>query len=272
MSEWKCVSHKRIDAARWDACIECQDGEVFSEAWYWNAVCKTWKGWIKGDYEAVIPWPIKQKFLVIPILKTPLYVKWIDGDEGQITHALKQFRGIKRIHLPFPQPRALEKVVQVLNLDYSWKPSQELARNLRKAEKSNPEWVESVGWEEFCLCMQMHHPYPWPNFQQQTMQHLYEAARASGRGGICGVRINNEWAAMQFYIFHRSKAYFIQNVVVSSWRNSEPMSFLINRLFSEWQQSNEHVKVNFMGSANPGVARFNQKFGANSLLFWDFSR
>jgi hypothetical protein len=77
---------------------------------------------------------------------------------------------------------------------------------------------------------------------------------------------------MQFYIFHRSKAYFIQNVVVSSWRNSEPMSFLINRLFSEWQQSNEYVKVNFMGSANPGVARFNQKFGANSLLFWDFSR
>jgi hypothetical protein len=81
--------------------------------------------------------------------------------------------------------------------------------------------------------------------------------------------MNGHWAAMQFYISDHSKAYLIQNVVSGDWRNREPMPFLLNVLFSQWQQSHIPVRVNFMGSNNQGVARFNEKFGALSIHYWE---
>ena len=269
MSEWKCVSHKRIDAARWDACIERQGGEVFSEAWYWNAVCKTWKGWIKGDYEAVIPWPLQHKFAVIPSLKTPLYVKWIEGDEAQIKQALGKYRGLKKIHLLFERPGAKPRQVQLLQLNSSWQPSSELTKNLRKAEKSNPLWVEQIGWGDFQAFMRAHHRYSWPNIQQQTMERLWEKASAMQRGRICGVKMNGEWAAMQLYIEHRNRLYLIQNAVSSAWRSLEPMPWLLHRLFVQCIERRENTRVHFMGSSDAGVARFNHKFGAVDNVYFE---
>ena len=269
--EWKLLPHKKIDAALWDACVERQDGELFSEAWYWNAVCKSWKGWVLGNYEAVIPWPVQHKFVVFPTLKTPLYVKWIQGDEAKIREALSQFRGIKKLHLQFEGKKCIEKKVQLLELSQLWLPSQELAKNLRKAEKFNPVWVPQVGWTEFQECMRRNHPYPWPNIQQQTMQHLWEVASSLGRGAICGVRINNELAAMQFFIYSRNRIYLIQNVVNAQLRSHEPMPWLLNHLFTQFRNSESLTRVNFMGSSNPGVARFNEKFGAKTISYWEFS-
>jgi hypothetical protein len=267
--EWKLLPHKKIDAALWDACVERQDGELFSEAWYWNAVCQSWKGWVLGNYEAVIPWPVHHKLAVIPTLKTPLYVKWIEGEESHIRETLSRFRGIKKLHLRFEGNRSTEKQVQILQLSPQWEPSQELAKNLRKAEKSQPEWVQHVAWADFQGCMQRFHPYPWPNIQQQTMQRLYEAAYALGRGGICGVRMNNEWAAMQLYINHRGRLYLIQNVVNSHLRSHEPMPWLLNQLFLHCRSIESETRVNFMGSSNPGVARFNEKFGAFNTTYFE---
>jgi hypothetical protein len=267
--EWKLLPYKKIDTALWDACVERQDGELFSEAWYWNAVCKSWKGWVLGNYEAVIPWPVQHKFAVIPTLKTPLYVKWIEGEESHIRESLSRFRGIKKLHVLFEGNRSTVKQVQILQLSPQWEPSQELAKNLRKAEKSQPEWVQHVAWADFQAGMQRFHPYPWPNIQQQTMQRLFEAASALGRGAICGVRINNEWAAMQLYIHHRGRLYLIQNVVNSQLRSNEPMPWLLHQLFLHCRSIELETRVNFMGSSNPGVARFNEKFGTSNKTYFE---
>jgi hypothetical protein len=267
--EWKLLPYKKIDTALWDACIERQDGELFSEAWYWNAVCKSWKGWVLGNYEAVIPWPVHHKFAVIPTLKTPLYVKWIDGEESHIRETISRFRGIKKLHVLFEGNRSTEKQVQILQLSPHWEPSQELAKNLRKAEKSQPKWVQRVAWADYQAYMQRFHPYPWPNIQQQTMQRLFEAASALGRGAICGVRINNEWAAMQLYIHHRGRLYLIQNVVNSQLRSNEPMPWLLHQLFLHCRSIELETRVNFMGSSNPGVARFNEKFGTSNKTYFE---
>jgi len=47
------------------------------------------------------------------------------------------------------------------------------------------------------------------------------------------------------------------------------MPFLMNTLFRQWQQNDVPGTVNFMGSNNPGVARFNEKFGALSMHYWE---
>jgi len=270
MSQWRLVSVHRIDAKRWDDCVRHHNREIFSEYWYWNAVCSSWQAWVKGDYEDVLALPAERKWGLVPFMRTPLYVKWIEGDPMQLREQIERFFGFKRIHLPFEMFGAKKKSVQLLQLNEEWSASKELLKNVRKAEGEGATYTEEVTWEEFASFMKSNHPYQWPDVQQRTMQELYNAASDKAFGGIAGVKIQSEWAAMQFYICNNNKGYLIQNVVASKWRNREPMPFLLNTLFAKWQSQSANFYVNFMGSNNPGVARFNEKFGAHTAHYWEF--
>ncbi len=269
MSAWRIVSPSTLDPERWDACVRANKREIFSEWWYWNAVCSGWQPWMKGDYEDVMALPIKRKWGIVPVMRTPLYVKWLEGDEDQLLRIVRAFVGIRCVHIPFEIDGATRKSFQELKLDSTWAPSKELAKNIRKAEGENPQFIESVSWDDFFSFMKQYHPYAWPQAQQKAMHKLYTNAHERGAGKIAGVKMQGHWAAMQFYICQHSKAYLIQNAVAPNWRNREPMPFLLNTLFRHWQQNDVPRTVNFMGSNNPGVARFNEKFGALSMHYWE---
>jgi hypothetical protein len=270
MSQWRLVPVRKIDSDRWDACILKNQREVFSEYWYWSAVCESWQAWVKGDYEDVIALPIERKWGVVPFMRTPLYVKWLEGDQNQLQHVIHSFFGFRRIHVSFEMKGAMARNYQRLVIDATWSPSRELAKNIRKAGTENPRIIEHVDWEIFTDFMRQHHPYEWPSVQQSTMHRLFDAATGRGVGNIVGVKMNDDWAAMQFYIRDKSRACLIQNAVAPAWRNREPMPFLLNALFAEWQRPGTPVLVNFMGSNNPGVARFNEKFGAETHRYWEY--
>lgn len=264
------MSLSKVDADRWDSCVRSRNGEVFAEFWYWNAVCNAWQAWVKGDYEDVLALPIERKWGIVPFMRTPLYVKWLEGDAKQLELLIHSFFGFKRVHVPFEMSGAQQRQIQLLYLNPSWTPSKELAKNLRKAESEHADFIESVDWDEYRAFMLKNHPYNWPPKQQQVMKSLYDAAIARGFGKIAGVKMNGQWAAMQFYIRTESKAYLIQNAVSLDLRNREPMPFLLNALFMKWQAGADSTAVNFMGSNNTGVARFNEKFGAVSRHYWEY--
>lgn len=270
MSQWKRMSLSNVDAQRWDACVQRHNSEVFSEWWYWIAVCPSWQAWVKGDYEEVLAFPIERKWMVIPLMRTPLYVKWLEGNAQQLRWLIQSNWALKKIHVPFELEGAHPRMFQLLRLDQQWGPSKELAKNLRKAEAEDFQFVASVEWLEYESFMQKHHPYPWPPKQRQRMRALFQAAITRGTGCIAGVQMNGIWAAMQFYIHSRDKAYLIQNAVSSTLRNREPMPFLLHSLLKQWQGQAPITSVNFMGSHNPGVARFNEKFGAQTTHYWEY--
>lgn len=270
MSQWRLVAASNIDSTRWNECVRRHRRELFSEYWYWTAVCTSWQAWIKGDYEDVLALPIERKWGVIPFLRTPLYVKWIEGDTSQLKQLIHSFFGFKRVHVLFEIDGASQKSVQTLKLDKDWKPSRELAKNIRKSQSENPQFIDAVSWADFSQFMNQHHPYNWPAIQQQTMKSLYEASFEKGMGKIVGVKMHDQWAAMQFLLREESRAYLIQNAVSAEWRSREPMPFLLHTLFTQWQSQSAPVTINFMGSSNPGVARFNEKFGANTSFYWEF--
>lgn len=233
------------------------------------AVCPSWQAWVKGDYEDVLALPMERKWGLVPMMRTPLYVKWMDGDEQQLASRLRSFFGYKRIHTKVEFPRAQQQQVQLLTLNAEWNASKELLKNVRKAERENPMLVEHIDWPTFQLFMQNHHPYAWPAVQHNRMEALFNAASEKLCGRIAGVKMNDEWAAIQFYVMRRGRAYLIQNVVNPTLRSHEPMAFLLYSLFLKWQQEPSSTLVNFMGSNNPGVARFNEKFGATNFIYWE---
>jgi len=270
MSQWKLMSLSKVDADRWDSCVRSRNGEVFAEFWYWNAVCNSWQAWVKGDYDDVLALPIERKWGIIPFMRTPLYVKWLDGDAKQLQSLVHSFFGFKRVHIPFEMRSSQQRQIQLLHLDSSWMPSKELAKNLRKAESEHADFNDAIDWDEYHAFMLKNHPYSWPLKQQQTMRQLYNAASERNVGKIAGVKMNGQWAAMQFYIRTESKAYLIQNAVSMDLRNREPMPFLLNSLFKQWQKQTGSIMVNFMGSNNAGVARFNEKFGTVTQHYWEY--
>ena len=272
MSQWRLVPITKIDSNRWDACVRAHRRDVFSELWYWSTVCSSWQAWIKGDYDDVIALPIQRKWGIVPLMRTPLYVKWLDGDAKQLELLIHSFFGFKRVHVPFEMKGAHQRAIQLLHLDYSWTPSKELAKNLRKAESEHADFIEVIDWDEYHAFMLKNHPYAWPTKQQQTMRQLYNAASERNVGKISGVKLNGQWAAMQFYIYVESKAYLIQNAVSLDLRNRDPMPFLLNALFKQWQEETGTTTVNFMGSNNAGVARFNEKFGAVTKHYWEYPK
>jgi hypothetical protein len=71
--EIKHLAHIEIDRQKWDACIlNACNSLVYAESWYLDIVSPNWEALILGDYEYVMPLPVKKKFGVSFLVQPPL--------------------------------------------------------------------------------------------------------------------------------------------------------------------------------------------------------
>ena len=64
MNKITYFKNKDIDFSKWDKCISSShNGNVFGYSWFLDAVCDDWDAFIIGNYDAVIPLPIRKKQL-----------------------------------------------------------------------------------------------------------------------------------------------------------------------------------------------------------------
>ncbi|MEY2938629.1 MAG: hypothetical protein RL062_1218 [Bacteroidota bacterium] len=259
---WVLLANDQIDRSRWDACVMRHQKSLFSLSWYWDAVFPHWSGYVLGDYESVIPWPKKLKWGFLPVLKTPLYVKWLEGDSVKLDLEVQRFFGVKKIHLGNSTLPGKKRVVQLLELDVHWTRSKELEKNYRRCVNHGGQYVEHVAWNAFEQMMLRYHPFDWKGQPQAIMRRLFENSSALGFGKIVGVKVGEEWAALQFVIEKDGEMCLIQNVVPSDLRHTAGMTLLLIELFERALSNQKSIRVNFMGSENENVAKFNRKFGA----------
>ena len=80
MSEIKYLKNDEIDPIMWDRCIaRSHNGNVFGYSWFLDSVCNTWDAIVLGNYNAVMPLPVKKnlifKHISLPdfLIKTNLY-------------------------------------------------------------------------------------------------------------------------------------------------------------------------------------------------------
>jgi hypothetical protein len=77
--EIKHLSYSEIDLKKWDETIlKAYNALVYAESWYLDIVSPNWDALVLGDYEYVMPLPVKRKlglsFLVQPVLTQQLGV------------------------------------------------------------------------------------------------------------------------------------------------------------------------------------------------------
>ncbi len=266
---WRRIPLKDIDSVRWEKCIFQMKAPVFAELWYWKSINLEFETWVKGDYESVLALPVKKKWGIVPTMRMPLYIKWLVGDREFMSIQLKRFWGWRKVFVPFEIESKSKHNVQVLKLNFDWVPTKELKKKIRKCEEEQYV-VTEASWSDFMHMMRDHHPYAWPLVQQQTLHRLYDAAHAKGKGKIFGVKKEEQWIALQFFVMSRDQVSLIQNVSDSAYRNHDPMTFLLCSIFDTLKSSVVEMEVNFMGSDHPGVAQYNKKFGAIDQAYWEW--
>lgn len=276
-SDWKKISRTNIDTKSWDLCVTQNNGSIFSLSWYWDAVLPNWHGWVKGDYEAIVPDPLVKKWGFIKSNKTPLYVKYVECLGKRISLEEKRFilqkisaKGLlKGIHIqPGIEIKGNIKWHRVQIAPYKGDDiSRELRKNLQKAERENFKIDYDQTWERFSKFMKRHHPYDWSQVQQNKLQNLFEAGHKLGMIKIAGLSCDGLMVAMQLYGVFNGVLYTIQNVSDKDYRELHVMSYLIHHLTQEKHQTDGIQKIHFMGSSNKSVARFNKKFQATDLEY-----
>lgn len=76
MEDIKYIKNNEIDSIMWDRCISrSHNGNVFGYSWFLDSVCDTWDALVLGNYNAVMPIPLKKNFLFSRILHPDFFIK-----------------------------------------------------------------------------------------------------------------------------------------------------------------------------------------------------
>lgn len=76
MADIKYIKSNEIDSIMWDRCISrSHNGDVFGYSWYLDSVCHKWDGLVLGNYNAVMPLPVKKNFIFNTISHPDFFIK-----------------------------------------------------------------------------------------------------------------------------------------------------------------------------------------------------
>ena len=78
-----------IDREQWDACVQ-RDARalIYTQSWYLDLMAERWYGLVAGDYQAVMPLPVKS-IAGVRIIYTPPFFQRLDI-AGICDEAIKQ--------------------------------------------------------------------------------------------------------------------------------------------------------------------------------------
>jgi hypothetical protein len=195
------LQHKDIDMNRWDHCIsESINQLTYTFSWYLNIVCPGWEALIAGDYEFVMPIPVKRKYY-LPYVVQPYFTQQLGvfSKNPVNEEILKQF--IKSIPYYSYQLNLNEQNKNseievlpnyILNLNTAYnliasKFSKNTQRNIEKAHKNSltiDNELNSSDFIEFYKVTQK-------NYQQgqgEILRQLIEAGKINQSITLFGIR------------------------------------------------------------------------------------
>ena len=76
MPDIKLIKSDEIDSIMWDRCIaRSHNGNVFGYSWYLDSVCNNWDALVLGNYNAVMPLPVKKNFVFSNVFRPDFLIK-----------------------------------------------------------------------------------------------------------------------------------------------------------------------------------------------------
>jgi len=280
----KHLKHAEIDFEKWDNCIsQASNSLVYAESWYLNVVSPSWEALIGGDYECVMPLPVKRKFgisfLVQPMLTQQLGVFSKEEINEEIVRKFIRKIPYLSYHLNLNEQNECENASAlpnyVLDLNKSFENlyadfSKNTKRNIEKAKKSGVRVTDDLlpnEFLEFYFSTEKNYSVPKKNL----VSELIESGFSRGEMTIFGAYNFDNELISAFCLLH-SKERFIYLLPISNQtgKNCSAMFLIINEII--FQNSETPNLLDFEGSRVEGIARLYRGFGAKLKPYFQIGR
>jgi len=274
------IEHNNIDLQKWNTCIKnACNSLVYAESWYLDIVSPSWEALILGDYEYVMPLPVKRKF-GIPFLVQPPLTQQLGVFSKNIIedNMIEQF--IKEIpyrsyHLNFNEQNPLRKgALQpnfVLNLNKDEqtiisKYSTNTKRNIKKARQSNIEIKTDLSAKEF-LTFYCSTKKNYPVDPEAKVKKLIEESFKREKATLYGAyNVKNELVSTLCLLHSPQRLIYLLPVSNEEGKERLAMFGMVDKIIQDYLNSN--FLLDFYGSNVKSIARFYESFGAEINYYY----
>ena len=274
------LKHKDINKRKWDSAIEkAENGLVYALSWYLDIVSPGWDAIIAGDYEIIMPLPVKRKYGIWYIIQPPftqqLGAFYKQGVIVKMDFLLKKIpKKFKYIDINLNSAnfsgtnyRYLPRINYELNLNNLYDVifnsfSTNTKRNIKKAQKHNLKVIEDLGFEEVCKFKKKYAVEKISKRQYDILKRLVKQLElnSEGRGNSIILNENREMISAVFLIEKFDRLIYLISTSNKKGKEKLAIFLLINELIKK--NSNRKLILDFEGGVIPGLSRFFSGFGA----------
>ena len=277
--------HHEIDKEKWDNCIKSSvNGLVYATSWYLDIVCPNWEALVIGDYETVMPLPVKRKF-GIPYLFRPTFAQqlgvfsklhvseliinvFIDSLPPQFKlvnitgNYLNIVKGacLKQVHSNYEL--VLDKDYNTLSKSFT----ENHIRNIRKAQKNNLLLRTDLSIQELIDFKKQNNEVFVSDNDLFLLEKLLSAADSRDKLSIYSIHNSDGFLlACVSFLVSNNRIVYLFSISSNEGKNMRAMFLLVNSVIKEYAISEKIL--DFEGSDIPQLAFFYSGFGAISVNY-----
>ena len=249
-------------------------GKVYAMSWYLDAVSPDWSAYVVGDYDVVMPVPLKRKFGLVYALQ-PQFCQQLGIFSKSWLSKLQARELVGKLpflyRLCFNSGNAdvfnekklrpnyvldLSAYYEMLNASFSL----QCRRNVKKA-KTFVQRVATISKDEY-LSFLCENAGQWMGkVQIPVLTRLIDNAISAGCAEFVAVRdVQDNVLAAVFFIRWGGRLYYLSPVSSEKGRECQSMTFLLNDIVE--RNANSSLLIDFEGSAIESIRNFYEGFGA----------
>lgn len=283
----KYLRHYEIDFEKWDLCInEAQNSRVYAASWFLDRTAVAWDALVWGDYEFVMPLPVRKKFGINYLYQPPwcqqlgIFPQATDEISLEFyTEIWRRFRysdiqlntfNFQQNKLNWVQFIPRKNFLLLLSADYealAASYSKNTHRNIAKANNNRLNYVEGIQLEDFLALKQKNLAVKLSKTNFQKLKSIIAYSHYKGFGEIVGVYSpGNVLCAAVYFLRWKDRVIYMNAVSNKEGKETRAMFLLVDRFLKS--SSNKNLTLDFEGSMLPGVARFFEGFGATPETYY----
>ncbi|MFW5687380.1 MAG: hypothetical protein ACOCXV_00480 [Bacteroidota bacterium] len=284
------LKHSEIDFDKWDDCIERSiNGIIYPLTYYLNQVSPRWEALVYGDYQAVMPLPVKKK-LAISYLVQPPFVQQIGvfspapvNEElvkafiSAIPHHFRYVNIKLNTFNPLSHQKGIiisKNVTYELDLIAPYEQiikhySQQTLRNLKRSEKEKVFVTENAEPEPVMESFRQNRGRKIPLADEKwflTLKHLVHSGLYRGNAKVYSAYdAHNTFCAGVIFFASHNKVILIFSGSTPQARKNGAMTAIIDRFIRD--HAGKNLILDFEGSNQMNLARFYAGFGSKECVF-----
>jgi hypothetical protein len=275
------LKHSEIDKKKWNACIDASpNGLIYALSWYLDIVNPGWDALVEGDYDTVMPLPVRKKYgytyLIQPFLTQQLgIISKILPDEKKVNEFLNIISEKYRyININLNQSNyctnqnfhIISRANHELNLAHSFietekNYSRRTKRNIKNADNFNFSIVDNISANEFTKFKAVYSKPSLNKYHKNMIESIVGQTLSNSTGTVLATKSQNgEIVAAAYYLKYKNRIYFSITVSSELGKTTSAMHLILNKIIEDNSETNKIL--DFTGSNLKGVAYFNEGFGA----------